>query len=167
MCIYIYIYVYILRAKPSELHLETLPWWVSYLGVHFHWLLKKITQNCTVKNVKQTYRIRCIFTYAPKPNPNEVTEAADNFFPKTSRLALDTGVPCWGKSGQGTKLTIHLYPVPSLRMNGAISAYFCSQTHSVQCLWRSPLHHEKQRNSQKLVNKNYRAVLLDTCQHHT
>jgi hypothetical protein len=59
----------------------------------FYWLLKKITHNCRVKNTKQKYRIRYDFTYAQKQNPNEATEAADNLFPKTFTLALDTAVP--------------------------------------------------------------------------
>jgi hypothetical protein len=43
--------------------------------------VKKITHNCTVKNVKK-YRIWYDFTHSQKQNPKEATEDAHNFFSK-------------------------------------------------------------------------------------
>ena len=56
-------------------------------AVHIGLLLdvKKITHNCTVKNVKQKYRIWYDFTHAQKQNPKEATEDAYNFFPKRAK----------------------------------------------------------------------------------
>jgi len=38
--------------------------------------------TCTVKNVKQKYRIWYDFTHPQKQNPKEATKHAHNFFPK-------------------------------------------------------------------------------------